>query len=159
MARCLVVYYSWTGYTQKVAWNLAERLDADVERIRDVNPRGVLGHVAFGVESALEIPGKIVPGSKRPADYDVVVIGTPVWALNVPPPVRAWLERESGELDRYALFCTQAIVAGDRCLDNAASICSKSPVARVVISDTTLLMGTWHPLVDDFVAQIKRACA
>ena len=98
MTRYLVVYYSWSGTTERVATAVAESLGADVEPIRDVEPTGVLGIVTRGVGSALGMRGYVHPCKKRPEDYDLVVVGMPVWALNVPPSVCAWLERERGGL-------------------------------------------------------------
>ena len=45
----LVVYYSRTGRTKKIAKEIQERLNADIEEIHDVkNREGILGWLSAG---------------------------------------------------------------------------------------------------------------
>ncbi|MCK4376551.1 MAG: flavodoxin, partial [Candidatus Brocadiae bacterium] len=76
--RCLVVYYSRSGTTRKAAEAIAGLLGCDIEEILDRKDRsGVTGYLVSLKDSALRKPAEIEPVRRDPADYDLVVIGTP----------------------------------------------------------------------------------
>ena len=105
--KTLVVYYSRTGVTRKVAEALAGALQADVEEIIDTKSRkGPIGF-AGGVKDALM--KKIVPIQPHRcngADYDLVVIGTPVWVNTMSSAVRTYLSECGKNIKKAAVFCT-----------------------------------------------------
>ncbi|MFA5161913.1 MAG: flavodoxin [Elusimicrobiales bacterium] len=103
----LVVYYSRTGYTKKVAQDLSQRLGADTEEIRDLSDRsGFIGYLKAVRAAMKEIPAENAPASAKPGNYKLLVIGTPVWAWNMTPAVRAYLEMNTGKLPKVAFFTT-----------------------------------------------------
>ena len=103
----LVVYYSRSGKTKKVAEDLAGRLGADLEAIADRKPRaeGFFGYMNCGRQASFRIASAIKDPSRDPATYDKVVVLTPVWSWNVSPPVRTWLRLMKGKI-RTAVFVT-----------------------------------------------------
>ncbi len=161
MGRYLVVYFSWTGNTEQVAEALAETLDADLEPIRETHERaaGPLAHVRATLGAALGWGAPVAPTRHRVADYDVVVIGCPVWANSPPPPLRAWLARERAALKRIALFCTTAHAGGERCLEKVAAIAGVVPVAQSVITGADLRSDgdDWLKREAEFAAAIAEA--
>ncbi len=82
--KILVVYYSRTGTTRKVAQAIAEATHADMEEIVPVRGyKGPLGWLRAGREGSSRRPAEIAPLQKDPTAYDVVVAGTPIWGWNV----------------------------------------------------------------------------
>lgn len=152
MSRTLVVYFSRTGYTEKVAERLAERCGAHAEAIRE--PRSRLGFFAY-IRSAREAlkgrPAQILPLLHDPKSYDLVVVGTPVWAGHVSSPVRACLEAHRESLGRVAFFCTQHASGGEKVLQEMAEISGKQPVATLVVSDAEIRQGGAWPKLDRFI--------
>jgi len=60
--KILVIYYSRTGVTKKVAEILKGKLGADLEAIEDkINRRGVFGYIRSGREATLKIVPEILP--------------------------------------------------------------------------------------------------
>ena len=112
----LVVFHSSSGNTRKVAEAIAEALPADIEQIREVHPRPVdikgsglgnllnMGRVVFAVRGGRATP--IEEAQHDPADYGLIVVGTPVYAGSVPGPVRAYLETYRPNFREVAFFCT-----------------------------------------------------
>ena len=90
--KVLVVYYSRTGTTRRVAEYLAEYFRFDLDVIVSDSRSGALGYVKSGYESAF---GKRPPisFSKNPEDYDLVIVGSPIWAGTIASPVRSYLSR------------------------------------------------------------------
>lgn len=111
--KTLIVYYSRTGTTKKVAEALAYALTApqapDVEELRDTKDRH--GAIGFLRAVADAVGRKIIPIQRpkyHPADYDLVIIGTPVWADTMSSAVRAWLAEFGPAIRTAAVFCTTA---------------------------------------------------
>jgi hypothetical protein len=90
--RTLIVYYSLSGTTAKVAGGLAELLGADLAEIRcDRYRRGFIGYVRAAYDSVrgkLPLVG-LPPAVDRPCD--LMIVAGPIWAGHVATPVRAFL--------------------------------------------------------------------
>ena len=105
--RVLIVYYSRTGKTERVATDLAARLHADIERIDDKAKRGgFFGYMRAVYDSARNIAADIAKPHKDPADYAITVVGTPVWGWKMTPAARGYLERTGGRARALAFFVT-----------------------------------------------------
>jgi len=128
----LVVYYSRTGTTRKLAEQIAEALDADVEEIIDRKDRsGVLGYLASGKDALIRKEADIRPPSRGPSRYRLVVVGTPVWAFSMSCPIRAYLARQKEGLPDVAFFLTTGGSAIERTFTHMEELCGKSPVATL----------------------------
>ncbi|WP_413675536.1 flavodoxin family protein [Massilia cellulosiltytica] len=89
MKTCLVVYYSRTGITQEVAQRIAAECACDIEPIRDMRSRrGVAGYVRCCHEAFSHKTPAIAPMSRHPGDYELVILGAPVWVGRLSAPMR-----------------------------------------------------------------------
>lgn len=90
--KILVAYYSWScGNTEKIAEQLADACDADIARIETVvpYPEDYQETVEQGQrEVNAGFMPEIEPLEYSPADYDVIVIGTPTWWYTMAPAVK-----------------------------------------------------------------------
>ena len=78
--RVLVVYYSRTGNTRRVADEIAGAIPCKIEEIvDDQSRRGVLAYLRSGYEAWFGRPVKLEESRCDPRDFDLVVIGTPIW--------------------------------------------------------------------------------
>ena len=152
MSKVLVVYFSRTGYTEKVAERMADRCGADIEGIRE--SRGRLGFLAY-LRSAREAirgePAEINPLLHDFKDYEVVVFGTPVWAGHVSSPMRACLDQHKASLRRVAFFCTQNASGGKKVLAEMAAICGKQPETTLIVNDPEIRQAAYRPKLDRFI--------
>lgn len=105
--KSLVVYYSRTNITKKLANDIAETLNCDIEEIKSkVSYDGKLGY-ARGIKDGAT--GKIVELEKtkfNPEDYDVVYIGAPVWASKAANPMISYLKENEGKFNNVKFFLT-----------------------------------------------------
>ena len=92
--KTLVVYFSQTKNTKNVAEKIAKQLSADLDEIVD---KTGLGDKAVMKEVEIEF-------KKDPSKYDLVVIGSPVWAFGIPPFTKKYLEKNS--FKKVAFFAT-----------------------------------------------------
>ncbi|MGE5558412.1 MAG: flavodoxin family protein [Bacillota bacterium] len=92
--KAVVFYYSYSGKTKLVAEALGRSLRAEVREIKEVKKRGVLGAYFFGGRDALRgKSSEIQPCNTDLKGFDMVLIGTPIWAGRPTPAVNALLAK------------------------------------------------------------------
>jgi flavodoxin len=105
--KVLVVYYSLTGNTARVARDIAARTGADLESLRDPSHgTGFFGFMKASLDALRGHVPKVGPLTRDIAGYDLTIIGTPVWARRMTPAIRAYLQIVRGKLRRVAFFVT-----------------------------------------------------
>jgi flavodoxin len=148
--RVLVIFYSRTGNTRRVAEAIAERLKADIEEIRDVKSRsGVLGFLRSGYEALAGRLPKIQQVSRSPDEYDLVLIGSPVWVGRLSSPMRAYLAIYGRSIKQTAFFCTCKSDEGRVFKEMEAF--SKKPIATLCIREKEVKSGEYIKKIEEFV--------
>jgi flavodoxin len=105
--RSLVVYYSRTGNAKFVAEKVASELKAETEEVVDLkNRRGWLGFLRAGYDATRSKETRIEKMQKLPKDYDLIVIGTPVWNSRLTPAIRTYLKDNDLSEKKVAIFST-----------------------------------------------------
>ncbi|HNT29215.1 MAG TPA: flavodoxin [bacterium] len=130
-AKVLVVYFSRSGNTGAVAKELAAGLGADSEALTEQGTdwSGVWGYFKAGKAAWKEEVSSIEKLKKEPKDYDLVVIGTPIWAWNMTPAVRAFLTVYKDDIKKIAFFATEGGSGHEKAFKNMEAIAGKRPVA------------------------------
>lgn len=105
--KSLVVYYTRTGNTKFGAETVAAELGSDIEEIVDLKKRaGKLGWLSGGKDSMQQKETPIAPTKLLPADYDLIIIGTPIWAWRPTPAIRTYIAKNYLSGKKVALFFT-----------------------------------------------------
>lgn len=149
--RALVVHYSRSGNTRRLGRAIAEALGADVEELHDTVDRGgIVGYLRCGLEVLLRASVEIHRPTYDPADYDLVVVGSPVWASSPSTPVRTylWLERE--RLPRVAFFVTMGGSGAERAFGLMREIAGKAPAATLAVRQAEVSGGILRERVASF---------
>ncbi len=134
--KTLIVFYSRTGCTRTAAQALAAQLGADLEELKETADRsGPMGYVSAGRDAMTKRPSVLLPTTRQPADYDLVIVGTPVWAFTMCPAIRTWLSREAAQIRRAAFFCTQGGSGAERTMQHMEQLIGRPPVARLTLCD------------------------
>ena len=158
MARVLVVYYSRTGTTKKVALAIAQALSADLEQIADPMPRGgVLGWLKCGFDATFKRCTPIAPPKLWPGIYDLVVIGSPTWNGSIASPVRTYLMRERLQLGAVAFFSTCGGRGADAVVAEMAEVSGHAPTATLELKESEVLGGLLAEKVAPFVRAVTDA--
>lgn len=158
MPKCLVVYFSRTGHTEQVAKALAERLGADIEKIgEDRSRRGFLGYWRSGREAMRGILPKIEAAKHDPAGYDLVVIGSPVWASHPSSPVSAWLSLYKEKLGKIACFVTLGGSGAEKTLQRMADTAGRPAITSYSATEGQLKSGKWKEDFERFAQEVARA--
>jgi menaquinone-dependent protoporphyrinogen IX oxidase len=158
--RTLVVYYSRTGTTRKVAESIAAALPCDSEALAEGAGRsGMPGYLRSLLEAMRKVPSSTILPGKDPSAYDLVVIGTPVWAWSVSSPVRAYLAANRSRLPAIALFCTFGGAGGERAFAQMEQLAGKRAVALLPLAAHEVASGRHQPHVAAFVEAVRQALA
>lgn len=93
--KALVLYYSFEGNTKKVADYLSKEIGADIEEIKPVNEIKSKGFSKFIWGGSQVVMGKkpeILPIKSDISSYDIIFLGSPIWAGTYAPPVKTFVE-------------------------------------------------------------------
>ena len=153
--RALVVYYSLTGHTRGIAERIADECDADIEQIKDVKPRtGGWGMISSGGEALFKRPALIQTTEKDPVQYDLVILGTPVWTWTMSSPMRSYITQHASSFNRVAFFCTEGGTGGARTFGHMTELIGKQPVATLEVTETDLKTGADKDKLKQFIGTI-----
>ena len=125
--KSLITYYSYSGNTDAVAQIFAKVLrnkgDVDVQRLkpRDEIRAFIAQCQAAFLKKRAELEGKV---NFDAGSYDLVLIGSPVWAFAPTPAINTLLDKISGlNGKKVIIFLTSGSGAGvKRCFGNIAKV-------------------------------------
>ena len=158
--RTLVVFYSLTGTTKRVAHDLAAALGADLEEIQcPAHHPGFLGFWRAGYASWKNRIAEISPARFKPSDYDLVLVGGPVWAWNACTPVRAYLAREAAHLPALGLFATAGGAGFEQAFATMERIAGRKPVVTLALQASDFKQGRDQDKVAAFMATLRQGKA
>jgi len=153
--KSLVAYYSRTGNTKKVAEAIAGDLNADIEPIiADTDGKG-MGRLAM--QAMFGVHAKIGQTTKDASSYDIVIVGTPVWASKMSPPVRTYLTKYKNKFKSVAFFCTYGGRGSQKVLRSMESFCGKTAVGTLDILEKDVKSGEYLEKVKRFAAEIQES--
>lgn len=153
--KTLVVYYSRSGTTRQIARALATALEADTEEIVATRDRaGMVGYLRSAIEARRRTPAAIAAVKKDPSAYDLVVVGTPVWAWSLSSPVRAWLAANKERLPAVAFFCTLGGAGSDTAFRQMQEIAGKPPRATLAVNAADVAADRYAAALASFVTTL-----
>ena len=153
----LVVYYSRTGNTRKVAEAIAGELKCDIEEIIDLKDRsGALGYMKSGKDATLKNLTEIRDIEKNPGDYATIIIGTPVWAWTMSTAVRTYITRFSDRFKSVAFFCTMGGSGDKGTFEAMEELCGKHPIMTLAILQSEIEKDSYRDKVKYFAGKILK---
>ncbi|MBW3014871.1 NAD(P)H-dependent oxidoreductase [Candidatus Woesearchaeota archaeon] len=105
----LVVYYSFEGNTKFVAEEISKAVGADLlelKPVKDIKSHGFMKFVWGGRQVMMKKEPELQEFNVKVEDYDIIFIGTPVWAFTFAPALRTFFSKFSLEGKKIGLFCT-----------------------------------------------------
>jgi flavodoxin len=93
--KALVIYYSFEGNTEFIANTIAETLKITTVRIhpvKDLTSTGFSKYVWGGGQVVMKIKPKLEPINVDFQAFDVIFLGSPIWAGTYAPPIKTLLE-------------------------------------------------------------------
>ncbi|MEM3364113.1 MAG: NAD(P)H-dependent oxidoreductase [Candidatus Micrarchaeia archaeon] len=154
--KALVVYYSRTGTTKKVAEAIADALKCPVEVLSDQkNRRGPVGYARCAKDILLRRKVDLNKLKKDVSKFDLVIIGTPVWLHQPSSITRTFLQDYGRKLKKVAFFCTYMGAGEKHVFKSMAALCGKEPVAVFPVRSFEVYTGSYAHKVNAFVDELK----
>lgn len=104
--KTLVAYYSFGGLTGEIAEAVASGLDADLLELKTDKRIDSGNFLQYSWDKGGVKNFKLLPVDRDPSDYDLIIIGSPVWAWAPAPPIFAFLDGNPFRGKNVALFTT-----------------------------------------------------
>ena len=151
----LVVYFSHSGNTKKIAELIADRLSSDIEVITLLKERkGFPLYFLGGFKSSTGLKEKISAAEKNPSEYDLVILCTPVWAWGVSSPVQTYWKKLSDKPGRTAhVMCAGGDVS-EKTFTRFVSLTGE-PAARLGLSMEDISTEAYREKLSVFFNQIE----
>lgn len=116
--KVLIVYFSLTGNTKKVANIMKDTAKGDIFEIQpDFDYSKVTSRTEMEELGQKQVDEGFQPELKNSVknieEYDLIIIGSPVWWYSVTPPVMSFLSQYDLKDKKVAPFCTCGSVAGE----------------------------------------------
>lgn len=156
MSKILCVYYSRTGKTEGLMQEIARELGCEAVKLEDGRDRsGLAGWLYSGMQA---MSRKVTPVQKPEtalplSEYDLVILGTPVWAGRCSAPMRSFLLQFGEELKRVAYVITRASENRyEQVFDQMDLYVPRPRVRAVSIQCGTVGSSFWR---DEFLAGLR----
>lgn len=107
--KIICICYSRTGLTKRVMEDIAFALDCELVFLHDSrNRQGALGWMRCGLDAMRRrtYPVNRLMMERRLSEYDLAILGTPVWAGRCASVTRGFLKRRGYELGDVAYVLT-----------------------------------------------------
>jgi len=150
--KILVVYFSRTGHTGRMAKEIARRCEADIEAIQELS-RDDSWWAGWRArwQAMCRADVQIQRPSRNPARYDLVIIGAPVGKTGVAAPVRSYVRQYQERFRQVAFFCAEGGDADQRGFDELARLCARQPVATFAVDRKGLPPSAHREGLTDFM--------
>ena len=134
--KTLVVYYSRTGKTRFVAEKVASELKADIEEVIDLKNRsGRFGFLRAGYDATRGNETEIGKTYKSPSDFELIVVGTPIWNGRPASAIRAYLKLNDFAGKKVAVFFTSEGMGEEKAVERTEALISNGDiVGELVVS-------------------------
>ena len=103
-----VIFYSYEGNTKFMAESIAKEIEADLIELKPKNEKKSKGFMKYfwgGRAVMRNIKPELLPLNKDIQEYDVLFIGTPVWAFSYAPALNSFLSENQFRGKKIGLFC------------------------------------------------------
>lgn len=151
-SKMLVVYFSWSGTTEKAAQMIAKSTGADLFRIKSTEDYPTSYKDLTDIVKKELADGKIRTVKSAPdfAKYDTVFVGVPVWCHTAPTLMTHFLEAQVDNIKGKTVipFCTYYSTYRDETL---AALTDATPTAQHKEG-----YGTTNPKQGDIDAWLKK---
>ena len=149
-----IVYYSYSGNTHKAAEILEEVLKGQNNSVKRLRVEAAKKSSNFFIQVLRALTKKkaeITPIETDLSGYDLIIFATPVWAREMVPAMRAYLEKAGGlSGKKAAIFVTYGSGLGkEHCLDSlkaaieekGASCIGRFSLSQFKVDDKPLIEG------------------
>lgn len=155
----LVVFFSYTGNTKKIAESIQKKLNCDILEIKPVKPYSTDYQTVVDEEQNNESSKKkpeIQSIDKDLSQYDEIIVGSPVWWYTIAPVIRTFLSENDLKGKIIKPFATNAGWLG-RTFQEIEKLCPDSKVEKgmnIVFESYSNNLVTSPDEIDKWIEQL-----
>lgn len=154
--KILVLYYTRSGRSQKVAENIARGLKADIQEIVPLKGyKGLFGFIRAGFQATRGKIPAIKPLDKDLAAYDLIIFGTPIWGSRMASPLRTAITENKPKIKKYAFYCTAGGAEQEKVFTDVQLV-GFAPVATMEVQSMEVDKDTTAEKISAFIAALSR---
>ena len=156
----IIVYFSYTGNTRKIAEKIKESLKCDMLEIQTVKPYSKDYQTVVDEEQNNESSKKAPEIKDINIDlniYNEIIIGTPVWWYTIAPAIRTFLKQNELAGKTIIPFATNAGWLG-RTFEEIKNLCPNSEVQKgmnIVFKSYSSKLVTPEAEINKWINSIK----
>lgn len=159
----LIVYYSLEGNTGYVVDRIKDRLEADALCLVPKKAYSTKGAAKFlwgGKSAIMHEKPELEDYETDLSKYDRIIFGFPVWASNITPPLRTFIEdnREGLAGKRFAAFACQAGNGAEKAFVKLAKCLNETALEQtaVFIDPKARRSDETDKSIDEFANTLKQ---
>lgn len=156
--KILLVFYSATGHTRAIADEITAELGATIVQINcpSLDQGGFLTLRRLWSALTRSRPDIKLSRSEVVEEFDLVLIGGPVWAAKLATPVSHYIEQVARKLPAaVGVFISAGSSATSGALKQWIAGVGKQPVATLSVCDDDRVTGYHIALIQEYVEALK----
>ena len=110
-----------------------------------------MGFVLAGRDAQGKKLTTLADTKRDPASYDLVLLGTPVWAGTLSSAMRTYISANKSKFKQVAFFCTQGGTENKLLFDEMEALCERRPVNVLAVSQKEVKEGAYQDKLRQFV--------
>lgn len=160
MNKKLIVYFSYTGNTRKIANMIKNKLNCDILELKPVEPYSTDYQKVVDEEQNLEGSNHLREYQDINVnlnDYDTIILGTPVWWYRETPVIRTFLKENDLSSKTIIPYATNAGCLGKTFIE-IKKLCQNSKVEsemNIVFESYSNELVTSKSDIDKWINDIK----
>lgn len=151
--KILLVYYSRTWITRKIAQHIEKIIKCDVEEIIDTKSRSwIFWYILAGRDASLKKLTKIKTIQYNPSDYQVLIIGTPVRDFTMATAIRTYISQNKNNLPPKIIFYCTMWSGWDRStFQDMTHLCAQTPIWTIQFKTKEIIKNQFSQKLDKFL--------
>lgn len=157
MGSTLIVFYSLTGNSRRLAELLAAQTGWPLGEVLEERPRGAsgLGFVRCGLDSIFHRRPAICYRGPEPSEFANIVLVAPIWLKELAGPMRSFVAKEKEHLPRIAVLTTMGGRGGSNAVAEIAGVAGRDPVLSEVVTAREVEDGSCAQAVATFAKAVE----
>jgi hypothetical protein len=156
MDTILVVCYSYTGVTRRLAQLLCSQRGWPLGEIFDTQPRaGNAGTWRCVLDSLLRRKPEIRYEGPDPADFRTVVLMSPIWMYRLAGPMRSFVHQHQDALQRVAVISTMGSAGASNAVREIADRLGALPVCASAFTQQEIEDGSGTGRLLEFADRLQ----
>ena len=153
----LIVFYSYTGNSRRLAQMLSAQQGWPMGEVVELHPRsgGFTGFVRCIADSLLHLRPCVLYRGPQPSSFKTVVLVAPIWLQQLAGPMRSFLADKRSSIRQSAVFTTMGGRGASNGVAEIAHIPGKDPVLAEVATARDVEDGSCAAMVEAFGKSLR----